>query len=149
MGTEILLKKGKKHVLLQPLCSSKRHHRSSLVKHLLMLETHLLWSLGTCLFLCSTCRTLTKQCMEVPTHQLPPPASISSWSTPHYYQTSYIHIHLWTYIYMQTSYFICIHAQILQARPAVLCLFILLSKAQAFNYTKFHRLIFKDVKNRI
>lgn len=152
MGTEILLKKGKKHVILQPLCSSKRHHRSSLVKHLLTLETHLLWSLGTCLFLCSTCRTLTKQCMEVPTPQLPPPASISSWSTPHYYQTSYIHIHLWTYIYIYANFKLHLHPRTNNTAKTCSSLpFHTVEQSPSFqlHIVKFHRLIFKYVKNTI
>lgn len=83
----------------------------SQVKHLVTLEIRLLWSLGTCLFLCSTHRTWTKQSVEGATALLPPPASISSWSTPHDYQTLYTHIHLWThthiYVCMQTFYLVC------------------------------------------
>lgn len=55
---------------------------------------------------------------------------------------------------MQTLYFVCIHRQILQPRPAVQCLFILLSKTYAtvsfqLHMVKFHGLTFKELKNTV
>lgn len=76
-----------------------------------LLDWLLHWSLGTCLFLCSTHRTLTKQCVEVPTPQLLPLASTSSLSTPYYYQTLNIFVSVYKHIriYMQTLYFASTH----------------------------------------
>lgn len=92
--------KRERNVILQPLCSSKCHHHRQPGEALgYTWNTSALEPWHLLVPLLHT-QDIDKAECGGSFSPAAPSSSISSWSTPHDYQTLYTHIHLWTYIYI-------------------------------------------------